>query len=97
MAHAGIVHNRLQGWGEGNLHAVKEKSCQRKFRVEKSEGTPYRTHSYLPAAPSELGGEEAGLSPRVPQAEGEEHAVGLSWPWYLRTGRVGVFEVKRIR
>jgi hypothetical protein len=29
------------------LTLVKEKSVFHKFRVEKSEGTPYRTHSYL--------------------------------------------------
>ena len=30
-----------------SLNAVQEKSAAVKFRVEKSEGTPYRNHSYL--------------------------------------------------
>jgi hypothetical protein len=61
----------------------KKKSVFHKFRVEKREGTPYRTHSYLPggARPKKPGGEEAGFPPRVPRAEvREEHAVGLSLP-----------------
>jgi hypothetical protein len=43
----------------------KKKSVFHKFRVEKREGTPYRTHSYLPggARPKKPGGEEAGFPP----------------------------------
>jgi hypothetical protein len=30
-----------------NFHTVYEKSAFHNFQVEKREGTPYRTHSYL--------------------------------------------------
>src|ERR1700689_4420380 len=58
------------------------KSDSHKVTVEKRGETPYGTRSYLPggAASENRGGEEAGLSPRVPCAEGrEENAVTLSW------------------
>ena len=61
---------------------IGTKSDSHKVTVEKRGETPYGTRSYLPggAASENRGGEEAGLSPRVPCAEGrEENAVTLSW------------------
>jgi hypothetical protein len=51
---------------DGNLHAVKRKSrFFHKFRVEKREGTPYRTHSYLPggARPKNRAARRQGFPP----------------------------------
>ena len=48
IAHAGIVHNGRERWDEGKLSHCVRKVGFRNFQVEKREGTPYRTHSYLP-------------------------------------------------
>ena len=66
-----------------NIHTVQEKPIFHKFRVEKRERTPYRTHSYLSggAASANRGGEEAGCPPVFLRREiREEHAVALSLP-----------------
>jgi hypothetical protein len=62
-----------------------------KFQVEKREGTPYRTGSYLPggAALGKPGREEAGCPPVFLRRKAvEEHAVGLNLP--SAEGQVGV-------